>query len=235
MSTVPEELADVVTAIGDDIIFGRLPPGRRLVEDVLMARFDARRHTIRLALAELERTGVVTRERNVGAAVRFYGPREVTEIYHVRELLQRHAALMIALPAPSALIVELRSLNSRFERQGADGDLRGVHESNDHFHLTLFGACGNAYLVGSIAGCMALSLPMRAKTLGDAHAFQTSVRQHAMMIDLLQDTDSQALAQLCVEHVWPSKHEYLRAQAEPADAPEERRLRRRIKATEMER
>ena len=28
---IPEELASIVTAIEDDIIFGRLPPGLRLV------------------------------------------------------------------------------------------------------------------------------------------------------------------------------------------------------------
>jgi hypothetical protein len=35
------------------------------------------------------------------------------------------------------------------------------------------------------------------------------------MIDMLRDTDNWALAQLCVEHVWPSKHDYL--QRAPAD------------------
>jgi DNA-binding GntR family transcriptional regulator len=56
---------------------------------------------------------------------------------------------------------------------------------------------------------MALSLPMRATTLADAAALRISLRQHRTMIELLGDTDNWALAQLCVEHVWPSKHEYL--------------------------
>jgi DNA-binding GntR family transcriptional regulator len=215
---LPSELAAIVTAVEDDIIFGRMPPGQRLVEDVLMARFAATRHSIRQVLGELERSGIVVRERNVGAAVRSYPPEEVLEIYQVRELLQRQAALMIRLPAPPALIAELEALNARFAEEAAAGRLRGVHESNDRFHLALFGACGNRYLVGSIAEYMALSLPMRATTLADAAAFQTSLTQHRMMMALLQDTDNWALAQLCVEHVWPSKRDYLDRVA-PPDMP----------------
>jgi DNA-binding GntR family transcriptional regulator len=212
---LPEELASIVTAIESDIIFGRLPPGFRLVEDALMARFSATRHTIRQVLLELERTGIAIRERNVGAAVRSYSREEVLEIYQVRELLQRQAALMIALPASPTLIAQLEALNQRFAEAGAAGDPRAVHEVNDEFHLTLFGACRNKYLLGSIADYMALSLPMRATTLADAAALQTSLRQHRTMIGMLRDTDNWALAQLCVEHVWPSKHDYL--QRAPAD------------------
>jgi DNA-binding GntR family transcriptional regulator len=215
----PEELAGIVTAIEDDIIFGRLAPGLRLVEDALMARFAATRHAIRQALGELERIGIVIRERNIGAAVRSYSREEVLEIYEVRELLQRQAALMIGLPAPPAVVAKLEALNEQFAQNGERGDLRGVHESNDAFHLTLFGACGNTYLVRCITDCMTLSLPVRAKTLADPIAFRNSLRQHETMIRLLRDQDNWALAQLCVEHVWPSKHDYLertQAAAPPA-------------------
>ena len=96
--------ADVVKALEEDIIFGKLAPGTRLVEDVLLARFPVSRHTIRQALYQLEKLGVVTRERNKGAMVRRLSPDEVRQIYEVRELLQRQAALMIPLPASDALI-----------------------------------------------------------------------------------------------------------------------------------
>jgi DNA-binding GntR family transcriptional regulator len=212
---IPEELAGIVTAIESDIIFGRLPPGFRLVEDALMARFSATRHTIRQVLLALERSGIAIRERHIGATVRSYSREEVLEIYQVRELLQRQAALMIALPASSALAAQLEALNERFAQAGAAGDLRSVHEINDEFHLTLFGACRNKYLVGSIADYMALSLPMRATTLANTESLQNSQRQHRTMIDMLRGTDNWALAQLCVEHIWPSKHDYL--QRAPAD------------------
>ena len=203
------ELAGVLVALEEDIIFGRLPPGQRLVEDGLMARFGVTRHAVRQALGELERVGIVVRGRNVGAAVRSYAREEVLQIYQVREFLQRQAALMIALPAPDALIVRLEALNEAFTSAAACGDLRAVHEANDAFHLALFGACGNGYLVGSIRHYMRLSLPMRAKTLAEPAAFQMSRQHHGIMIGLLRERDNWALAQICTDHVQPSKRDYL--------------------------
>ena len=234
----PDESAGVVTLIEDDIIFGRIPPGSRLIEDTLMARYGRTRHAVRQALIELERKSIVSRERNVGATVRSYDRAQVLEIYQVREFLQRQAALMIRLPVEGRLITKLVTLNEDFAREGAAGNLRGVHESNDAFHLALFAACGNSYLVGSISHYMALSLPMRATTLGDKAAFATSLQQHEVMIALLQDTDNWALAQLCVEHVQPSKQDYLARTPGPvyaAPVQPHARPQRRAKKMEMRR
>jgi len=97
--TREEEQAEVIRRLEEDIIFGRFAPGSRLVEDTLMTRYGASRHFVRQALFQLERQGIVLREKNIGATVRFYSSEEVRQIYEVREMLTRQAALMIALPA----------------------------------------------------------------------------------------------------------------------------------------
>ena len=103
--------ADIVKALEEDIIFGRLAPGTRLIEDAIIARFGVTRHFVRQAFVELERTGIVVREKNKGVAVRSLTPSEVRQIYEVRELLQRQAALLIPLPASDALIEELMEIH----------------------------------------------------------------------------------------------------------------------------
>jgi DNA-binding GntR family transcriptional regulator len=200
---------DVAKVLGEDIIFGRLAPGTRLVEDHLIARFGATRHYVRQALSELERTGIVVREKNKGVAVRSLTPSEVRQIYEVRELLQRQAALRIPLPAPKRVIEELERLHDEYCRHVREHHFRGVHEVNDQFHLTLFACCGNAYLVDSIKHYMWLSLPVRAKKTADIDRALVSERDHHMMIQLMKGTDSWALAQLCVDHVQPAKDSYL--------------------------
>ncbi|MBZ9681899.1 GntR family transcriptional regulator [Mesorhizobium sp. B2-7-3] len=202
--------ADIVHALEEDIIFGRLAPGTRLVEDVLLARFPVSRHTIRQALYQLERLGVATRERNKGATVRRLAPEEVRQIYEVREMLQRQAALMIRLPASEALIAELIEIHRVYSTHVDAGYLRGIHEANDRFHLTMFSACGNAYLVSSIEHYMRLSLPVRANSLADRDKLEISRQHHLMMIEALKRSDNWVLAQLCVDHLQPSKAFYLR-------------------------
>lgn len=215
-----DEQADVLRRLEDDIIFGRFAPGARLVEDNLMARYGASRHYIRQALVQLERTGVVRREKNVGATVCSYSALEVAQIYQVREMLTRQAALSIPLPAPPDLIARLKDIQADYCRHADAGNLRGIHETNDLFHLTLFSGCGNPYLVRTLQDYMGLTLPMRAKNLADREGLQLSRRQHDIMIELLQGTDRWALAQLCVDHMQYSKADYLERTANgPANGP----------------
>ncbi len=211
-----DEQAEILRQLEEDIIFGRLAPGSRLVEDTLMARYGASRHYIRQALVHLERTGVVRREKNVGATVCSYSEEEVRQIYEVREMLTRHAALKIPLPASPELVETLREIQAEYSRHAEAGDLRGIHETNDAFHITLFSGCGNPYLVRTLQDYMGLTLPMRAKNLADRAGLQLSRRQHDVMIELLQGTDSWALAQLCVDHMQYSKADYLQRTANGA-------------------
>jgi DNA-binding GntR family transcriptional regulator len=209
LQTRRDEQDEILKRLEEDIIFGRLAPGSRLVEDALMARYGATRHFIRQALVHLERTGIVRREKNIGATVSSYSAEEVRQIYEVRELLTRQAALMIPLPASAELIERLSALQARYCRHADDGDLRGIHETNDAFHIALFSACRNPYLVRALQDYMGLTLPMRAKNLADPAGLKISRQQHDMMIDLLRGRDSWALAQLCVEHMQSSKTDYL--------------------------
>jgi DNA-binding GntR family transcriptional regulator len=204
-----EEQAEVIRRLEEDIIFGRFAPGLRLVEDTLMQRYAASRHFVRQALFQLERQGIVLREKNVGATVRFYSADEVRQIYEVREMLTRQAALMIALPAPADLIAQLSELQRHYCARAEAQDMRGIHETNDAFHVALFAACGNPYLVRSLQDYMSLTLPMRAKNLADSDGLALSRRQHELMIELLKGRDSWALAQLCVDHMQYSKADYL--------------------------
>lgn len=210
----PEALAKL---LGDDIIFGRLEPGTRLIEDNLIARFGVTRHFVRQAFVELERTGIVVREKNKGVTVRSLTPREVSQIYEVRELLQRQAALRIPLPASPAVIEQLERLHEEYGRHLRARNFRGVHEANDAFHLAMFSACGNKYLVESIKHYMWLSLPVRSKKTADYDHALASERDHHLIIQLLKGTDPWALAQLCVDHLQGAKTAYLRqvAASEP--------------------
>lgn len=216
---VLDEPADLAKLLEDDIIFGRLAPGTRLIEDNIIARFGVTRHFVRQAFVELERTGIVVREKNKGVAVRSLTPREVSQIYEVRELLQRQAALRIPLPAPASVIEKLEQLHEEHRLHLRARNFRGVHEANDAFHLAMFGACGNKYLVESIKHYMWLSLPVRSKKTADYDHALASERDHYQIIQLLKGTDSWALAQLCVDHLQGAKNAYLRQLADAS--PEE--------------
>lgn len=208
-------IEQIAQALHEDIIFGRLTPGTRLIEDPLMARFQCSRHFARQALYELERLGIVLREKNKGVSVRDLSLAEVRQIYEVRELLQRQAALRIPLPAPATLVTQLEQLHEAHLKAIREHDFSTLHEVNDAFHIAFFSACGNPFLVESIKHYMRLSLPVRATRTTDMTQAERSANEHYMLIQLLKGTDSWALAQLCVDHLQGAKNNYLHERGTP--------------------
>jgi DNA-binding GntR family transcriptional regulator len=199
----------IARSIEQEIVVGQLAPRQKLREEDLAARFGASRHQVRQGLARLERIGIVTRERNRGASVRSFSANEVGQIYQIREILQRNAALRIPLPAHKADIAALNAIELEYEAAIKAGDIAQMHASNDLFHCTLFRLCGNELLVQLVKRYMDLSYAVRASAFYDTESLKKSAGEHNIMIALLDHTDSWSLSQICVDHIMPSKTHYL--------------------------
>jgi DNA-binding GntR family transcriptional regulator len=199
----------IARALERDIVFGRLKPGEKLREEDLAERFSASRHHVREGLARLERIGIVVKERNRGVSVRRFSFDEVREIYEIREILQRQAALRIRLPVEPTALQRLRTINDDYERAIDLGDFHLIHEANDLFHTELFRLCGNDLLVQLVKSYMDLTYVVRGSSFSAPENLENSRRHHRIMLDLLAGTDAWALAQICVDHIQPSKAHYL--------------------------
>lgn len=205
------DVQQVVQALEEDIIFGRLHPRERLIEDVLLDRFATKRHIVRQALSELARLGIVVKAPNKGAVVRDFTAAEVEEIYEMRELLHVRAARRMELPADPALVARLRDINARRTRAIEADDLRLVYALNNDFHQTLFGACGNRYLAETISQYESLSHSIRSWRTSDPRGLRESQNEHEDMIAALETGDREHLVQLVVDHIKPSKEAYIAA------------------------
>ncbi len=201
----------IARAIELDIFGGRLPPGEKLREEDLAVRFDASRHHVREALVRLVRAGIIVKERNKGASVRRFAVDEVRQIYEIREILQRQAALRIPLPADAATIQKLARVNEEFDSAVVAGDFQRMHELNDRFHTELFRLCNNDLLVSLIKTYMDLTYAVRGAAFANPNNLEKSRTQHRIMIQLLSGSDSWALAQICVDHIQITKDQYLAA------------------------
>src|SRR5262249_10908473 len=143
-----DQSAEQITqAVERDIFRGRLRPGEQLREEELAERFEASRHQVRAALARLAQIGIVVKERNRGAFVRCFTADEVRQIYEIREIVQRQAALRITLPAAPETVQRLSAINDSYEEAVRSGDFHRIHETNDRFHTELFNLCRNELLV----------------------------------------------------------------------------------------
>lgn len=210
IAPVPE-LADVVQWIKEEIIFGRLRPRERLVEEELSERFGVSRHLIRAAFADLQNMGLVNRRRNKGAMVRDFSAREVDEIYEMRSVLQREAAMRIALPAEDELLEKLERIHAEFSTAVEIEDLQRVCSLNNEFHFTIFNAANNQYLSDMLERIWTETLGIRCYAIGDPVWLKRARDDHAQIIEALRNGDQEQLVKLVDAHIWPALELYKRA------------------------
>lgn len=206
-----ESLTLVIEQLEEDIVFGRLRPRERLVEEELVDRFGVKRHIIRQALLELERIGIVVRLRGKGARVCEFTPEEVEQLYSVRELLEVNAASMIPLPADKELIRELTTIHRSHAKAVEVGDLKTIYRANIRFHQVLYAACGNPYLAEAINMFAMKSNVIRFYVGRDPRMFAGSRDQHERMIEALKNGAREDLIDLCIRHLQPSPKAYIEA------------------------
>jgi DNA-binding GntR family transcriptional regulator len=200
---------DVISALEFDILFGRLKPRERLIEDALMERFRAKRHVVRKALDELVRLGVVVRAPGRGVAVRDFSAQEVEEVYELRELLQGRAVERMPLPVPNGHIEKLEEIQKQHDLAVAAADFRRIDQVNDEFHRVFFSVCGSKLLCDAIAHYMQLTRAMRVYPIADPNALRKLRDEHWAMISALKQADRPQLLRLCAQHLQPSKAAYL--------------------------
>ena len=75
--------------------------------------------------------------------------------------------------------------------------------------LELFRLCGNDLLLQLVKHYMDLTYAIRGSAFGDPENLESSRRHHRIMIELLGGSDPWALAQICVDHIQPTKTQYL--------------------------
>lgn len=206
-----DQLDSIVARIKHLIIFGRLRPRERLIEDDLCLQLQASRHLIRAAFVSLEHMGLVTRRPNKGAIVRDFSVGEVEELYQMRAMLQAEAARRVPLPLPAEILEQLAAIHAAHGAAIERQDLGAVCTLNNDFHRTIFAACGNRYLAQTIEKLWTESLAIRCYAIGDPVLLARSQREHARILAALRKSDRDVLVREVVEHIWPALHAYKRA------------------------
>ncbi len=203
-----DRVEQLTRQLEEDIALGRLKPRERLIEDELMQRFDTKRNVVRQVLFELDKLGMVVRARNKGAFVRYFSPKEIEDIYVVRELLEGKAIELIPLPVLKPIIKELRRIHNDYMVAKQKGILSVVFRKNIDFHKTIYQACNNPALFEAIEVYMMKSHAIRSYTFISPELIEKMADEHLAMIDALLNGDLQLLKNLMMAHLKPAREIY---------------------------
>ncbi|MCW0232594.1 MAG: GntR family transcriptional regulator [Ferrovibrio sp.] len=143
--------ADVLQLLRDRIASQELAPGSKLRENDLAEEFNVSRARIREIFSTLEQRGLIERIPNRGAVVMRLEPKQVFEIYDVREVLEGAAVRRAtANTKPGSWNNMLEKFGDRAEEMIRGGDLETYAELIGTFRREIIIHCDSPILTSML-------------------------------------------------------------------------------------
>ena len=142
---IPKNLTDLAyNSIKEYIVQGKLDGESRLTEEFLSKQLGISKSPIREALNRLETEGLIRIEPRRGAYLRTFSPKEIDDLYDLRELLEVHAIGSATLSA--RLLRDLRRSLERMREYLKNNDKARYIAEDAGFHALLASAAPNVRL-----------------------------------------------------------------------------------------
>jgi DNA-binding GntR family transcriptional regulator len=202
----PEAVGDsVYRRIRTDIIFGRLPPGKKLKLDQLRRDYEASISTLREILNRLASEGLVVAEGQRGFEVAPVSPENLKEIAALRELLECYAleqSFAVGDLNWEAQVVAAHHKLSQMEARMLAGD-RSVTEQwkryDWEFHQALIAACGSRVLMDTHA--IIFDKYLRYQMISLTFRGAIAADEHRAMLEAALKRDAKTAKDLLRKHV----------------------------------
>ncbi len=202
----------VLTRLYEDIVVGKFSFGTKLGEEQIAERYKTKRHVLREAFGQLEEFGFVERVPNRGVYVREPHPREVAEIFDIRELLEVHAARIMSLPVPKIVTDRMREIQGQHTAAARASEYRDLLHLNTEFHRVQYSACGNATLVSAIEVYATRTHLITAMKFGRSDLMEDVIAQHTAIIRAMEESNHEVLVDAIRSHFDMARIEQYRQQ-----------------------
>ncbi|WP_370328183.1 GntR family transcriptional regulator [Euzebya sp.] len=185
----------VAQAVRGEILGGALAPGASLREQVLAARFEVGRSTVREAIKVLVAEGLVTQAHHRGAIVTRHTAADVDDLIAARSMIERHVAtadLGDTTAAAEALEAMRRAVDA--------GDTQAGAEADEAFHRAVVQAAGSPRITAfhsQLAGELRLLLVSADR----AQPEPDKVAEHTRLLELLRAGDREGYLAAALHHV----------------------------------
>jgi DNA-binding GntR family transcriptional regulator len=196
-------LVDLATErLRHEILSGALAPGVRLVEEQFRSRFGISRAPLREALRHLAEQGLVEHLPRRGVRVASLSPRDVEELFDLRDVLERHAVRQ-AQPIAAGDLGALRTELDLMRTAARTGDAFTRAEAHRRFHAEVVALAGNRQLSLAYAPILVrLQLHMAANLLREAEAKapMDGVQRHEVLVAALEHDDLDGVLHALAHH-----------------------------------
>ena len=188
------------------ILAGELPPGSRIGQEELAARFSVSRIPVRVALGRLESDGLVVLKPSSGAWVARVDLAECLEIYMIRERLE---PLALAQAIPNMTEERISELERLVEDMAASPDTETFLKLDRTFHLASYADAGMKQLLTMIERFWNTTQHYRRAftTLLGRERNWIIHAEHRLIVDAIRRRDAEGAAHLLTEHIRRTRRE----------------------------
>ncbi len=182
--------------IEDAILNGEFEPGSRLVQLTLAERYDVSQSVIREALLELQHTGLVEKQENLGFFVADIDLETLLEAYEIREMLEGLAARRCCQNISRKELKDLRQLAERAYQLAQDDKPDEMIRIDRQFHTAIVNAARNDILKRLEDSYRLFGMAIHAgRATEDVHD------EHTEMVEAMQQNDPDRAEKIARSHV----------------------------------
>ncbi len=202
----PSSLTDqACNLIKDVILKGKYSPNQKLNEAELSNVLGISRSPVREAFQRLAYEGLIKLVPNKGAYVIEFTPKEVEDIYELREYLEIMAVRLASLRADQSDIRKLTELLKNAEKIIERSRYTSYPWDND-FHLHIANCTKNQRLEEYIYKLNAQTLLIRYMSGSKSGRAAEAFKEHAEIYRAICEKDSARAEDLMVRHIRTSKN-----------------------------
>lgn len=204
----------VLEALRQAIVSGRLAPGRRLTERELIEMLGVSRTVIREALRQIEAEGLIEIIPNKGPVVRKLSAAEAKDLYRIRSVLEGLAARLFAENADDEDVARLSdALESiKLAYRGTEGEL-ALKAKSKFYEILYAGGCSDT--LGSMLAMVQARI-WRWRAVGLTHPkrahkrLNESVENLTRLVLAIKNKDGDAAEQITRDEVSKAAEEVMR-------------------------
>jgi DNA-binding GntR family transcriptional regulator len=203
----PSKVELVAEALRQEIASGTLPPGARLDQRGVAARFGLSATPVREALNQLAAEGILVHTPHQGMRVTdvsSHSAEEFEEIYLLRETLERLATTLAHEHVTRAQLRDLEKLHAAFVDAWERRDASGYRALNYSFHMRVYQVAAGPRTLKMIQTLWTL-FPWDTLELvvagDDDPAHMASVGEHERVLEALRSGTAEEAGDAMAEHI----------------------------------
>lgn len=201
----------VVNGLRELLLEGQIPPGARIPERDLCAKFQVSRTPLREALKVLAAEGLVVLLPNRGSRAAKLTAKDMQDLFEVCQGLEALAGELACERITDEQVGGIARVHAEMARHYRDGDLTQYYRCNRQIHEAIVDAARNPVLSALYESVTARIRRARYVTPMTPQRWAVALQEHEALLNALLRRDGFGLAHILRTHLRHKREEIIRA------------------------